>query len=195
MGLAHRRAGGSPCNPHRSPHRLMPRLRRPHGRDWTCAARANAAKRGSALRHVMTNCLKLNPFDPIARGATPMPSVGSSSYAHKTRRTARSRLSVVDELKIHHRRGHRLLPPPTTACGSRKPRREHRMSFRFRRVDRAPITALPQDAASFNPASNRSRAGPVAGSVTRDLFEASGISDMMSPGSDARGRGRTSAPL
>jgi hypothetical protein len=39
------------------------------------AALANAAKRGSALRHVMTNCLKLNPFDPIARGATPMPSV------------------------------------------------------------------------------------------------------------------------
>jgi hypothetical protein len=34
----------------------------------------------------MTNCLKLNPFDPIARGATPMPPVGSSSYAHKTRR-------------------------------------------------------------------------------------------------------------
>jgi hypothetical protein len=48
----------------------------------------------------MTNCLKLNPFDPIARGATPMPPVGSSSYAHKTRRTARSRLSVVDELKF-----------------------------------------------------------------------------------------------
>src|SRR3954453_12898664 len=62
-----------------------------------------------------------------------------------------------------------------TTCSHPRPHGKHRVTSRCRRVDRTPIGLGPQDAASFNPGSNRSRAALAARSVTRDLFEPSMI--------------------
>src|SRR6266478_1566308 len=95
--------------------------------------------------------------------------------------------------RVNHERSYRPGAPPLPIGRARQTICLWAAFLRARRLPSTPIGLSQQHAASFNPASNRSRAEHGVTSVTRDPFEASEIpldvahhSGMISPRCEAR---------